>query len=147
MNFVHGGRKTREYKSWSAMRDRCLCPTNRQYAAYGGRGITVDPSWDSFEVFLADMGPRPVGFSLDRINNAEGYSKQNCRWASPKTQANNRREAKQRGLLSNNKTGVKGVSWSSAKQKYQVYLDKPHRKHLGYCNTLQEAQLLLEREA
>ncbi len=61
------------------------------YSNYGGRGITIHPEWSLFENFLRDMGRRPFGTSLDRINNSEGYEILNCRWATRKQQANNRR--------------------------------------------------------
>lgn len=82
-----------EYKAWKSMRRRCFNENMSCFADYGGRGITVCDSWkDSFEAFFADMGPRPSKeHSLDRINNDGNYEPGNCRWASRKTQVNNRR--------------------------------------------------------
>lgn len=71
------------------MRKRCANPNNTHFARYGGRGITVCQEWSSFERFLADMGERPPGLSLDRINNDAGYSKENCRWATRSEQQRN----------------------------------------------------------
>jgi hypothetical protein len=61
---------------------------------YGGRGIGICIAWDSFDQFYADMGARPEGKSLDRIDNALGYNAENCKWSTPKEQANNRRKRK-----------------------------------------------------
>ncbi len=97
----HAGKiKTPTYSSWKSMHDRCKKPHHKAYADYGGRGITICERWQKFENFLADMGERPNGTSLDRFPNNDGnYEPGNCRWADKYQQANNRRTTKliQRG--------------------------------------------------
>ena len=84
--------KDRTYRIWSAMRSRCMTKSNKCYAGYGGRGITVCDRWSSFESFFEDMGEAPDGLSIDRINNELGYSPDNCRWATQKEQTRNTRQ-------------------------------------------------------
>jgi hypothetical protein len=86
----HGMYKSKTYKVWFCIRQRCRNPKHVAFARYGGRGITVDPAWDDFRVFLADMGERPEGMQIDRIDNDVGYSKANCRWVTPEINQNNR---------------------------------------------------------
>ena len=93
-NHKHGMDSSREHKSWSHMLYRCRTATAAKYKDYGGRGITVCKEWEDFSNFYRDMGPRPPNTSIDRINNDLGYFKENCRWADPKTQTNNRRVSK-----------------------------------------------------
>lgn len=89
-NVGKGRIKHELYRSWSAMINRCLNPNNSSYASYGERGITVCDRWrEDFQNFLADVGERPPGTSLDRINPDGNYEPGNCRWASPKVQRNN----------------------------------------------------------
>lgn len=73
------------------MKQRCANPNSHAFSDYGGRGIKVCPQWESFEQFLADMGERPPGLTLERKNNELGYSPDNCVWADMTTQQNNKR--------------------------------------------------------
>ena len=81
----------RTYRSWAMMLSRCRDPFSDRYPYYGARGITVCERWTRFENFLADMGQRPAGLSLDRIDNNGNYEHGNCRWATHSEQMLNRR--------------------------------------------------------
>lgn len=93
--------KSVEYAAWAMMKGRCLNPRHAAYANYGGRGIKVCARWMKFENFLADMGRRPAGRSLERKDNAKGYCKSNCVWATTMEQARNKRNNRyiQRGQV------------------------------------------------
>lgn len=94
VHFKHGMIKDVVYKAWCSMIERCSNPNNPRYRAYGGRGIEVCKEWLKFENFYADMGNRPSGCSLDRINVNGNYEASNCRWATYKQQNRNRRNNK-----------------------------------------------------
>lgn len=118
-NKIHGKSSTNEYKIWRSMKQRCLNPKNKNYRHYGCRGIKVcnrwlEPEGKGFLNFLEDMGERPEGMSLDRINVNDDYIKENCRWADGSQQAMNKR------VGSNNTSGTKGVFYHSRTKSWDV---------------------------
>lgn len=91
-NKTHGLSRAepKTYRSWKDARARCRNPNNVDWHRYGGRGISFSPEWDDFSQFFADMGARPEGMSLERVDRDGNYCKENCVWADKYTQANNR---------------------------------------------------------
>lgn len=89
---THGMRFTRTYKSYDSMKQRCNNPNNKDYRYYGGKGVIVCNRWlESFMNFFEDMGERPQGMSIDRLDNSEHYCKENCKWSDKYEQSNNRK--------------------------------------------------------
>lgn len=117
----HGMKDLKIYKIWAAMVQRCSNPTCRDYKHYGGRGIAVCSRWLAFEAFFADMGERPDGCSLDRIDNSRGYEPENCKWS---TKSQQQRNTRQNRILTINGTARCVAEWaeqSGAAQRDTIY--------------------------
>ena len=91
---THGKAKTKAFRVWMSMKARCLNKDDRAYCYYGKRGITICEQWMAFENFYADMGDRPEGLTIERIDNNKGYSPDNCKWITQKEQMRNTRRNK-----------------------------------------------------
>ena len=115
-NSLHGeksnGKVSTEYTSWQLMHDRCRNTNNKSYNYYGGKGIKVCERWSKFENFLADMGRKPEGMTLDRIDGSRDYEPSNCRWETRKTQSRNRDYC-----ISINFDGQEKKLWQIAEEK------------------------------
>lgn len=125
----------RIYKAWQSMRARCNNPNDKDYAHYGGRGITVCNEWmhsaEPFILWALDNGYAD-GLSIDRIDVNKGYEPNNCRWVSWKAQERNRR------TLRNNKTGHNGIHMDRGKYRATIYVNNK-RIDLGRHETIEAA--------
>lgn len=131
----HGMNKTPTHKSWTSMRHRCNNPNYYKYYLHGGRGITICDRWnESFNNFLSDMGVRPEGTTLDRIDNDGNYEPTNCRWATARDQARNRSHKSSTGFAGVTKHGNKYIARYKLNYK-NIYLglfDTPEKAHRAY---------------
>ena len=147
---IHEMRGTQIHNTWKNMKQRCFNKNGLDYMHYGGRGITVCRRWrKSFLNFFNDMGEKPKGLTLDRVDNNKGYFKGNCKWSTWKEQQNNRRPCKIHRphkihvflkLGKHNKTGYLGVCWDKGSRKYRATIKiKKKYIHLGYFKLLTDA--------
>jgi hypothetical protein len=122
----NGLRQNPLYDVWNDMIRRCTNPRRNSYENYGGRGITICERWMSLENFIADMSPRPDGYTLDRIDNDGNYEPSNCRWATPTQQGNNIRGNRRLTLGSETLTLTEwskkiGIGIDTLKRRMDVY--------------------------
>ena len=118
----HGASRTPAYRSWEAMKSRCSNPKSAHYKFYGGAGVKVCKRWvDSFSNFLKDLGPRPAGTTLDRIDRSKDYSLENCRWANAETQQNNRSNNKLLTHLGKTQTAARWAREVGFLDRFQIY--------------------------
>lgn len=122
-NVVHGMYGTPSYQSWHDMKERCTNPNCKVYKYYGGRGISYDPRWEKFSNFYADMGEKPEGLTLDRIDVDGNYHKDNCRWEEWSVQVHNRRK------LPNTKSEYVGVGFIESTGRWSATISRNYVTH------------------
>jgi hypothetical protein len=141
------------YPTWAGIKARCNNPRDPSFEGYGGRGIKVCAAWaDDIHAFLRDMGPRPPGTSIDRIDNDGDYAPGNCRWATPAQQRDNSRTPRRYRPLpgttpKKRKDGLPitripdGVAWNKDRTQFRawIYTSDRRRLDLGTFDTAEEA--------
>lgn len=122
MTKTHKMYGTPTYKSWASMKERCNTKKEKTQKNYFDRGITYPKKWEKFEGFLEDMGVRPDGTTLDRIDTNSNYSKENCRWATWTVQQRNRRNNRKfKGKTLGEWSEITGIKRSTLAQRLYVY--------------------------
>lgn len=129
----HGGSHKASYNTWRAMMRRCYTTTDKDYPRYGARGIAVHPPWHAYEQFARDMGEPEGRQTLDRVDPYGDYTPDNCRWASPYTQARNIRAR-------SSKSGHRGI-YALGNGKWMAAISADKRKYYGKCRTVLEEAL------
>ena len=136
---AHGLRNHRMYKTWECMKGRCYNPDFKQYADYGGRGITVCKEWldiTNFVDWVENKSNWEEGLTLDRIDNDKGYSPDNCTFSTRTIQSINQRQQ------SNNTSGYVGITWDKHRNKWSARVHINNKgKHIGYYLNKEEAVL------
>lgn len=136
-NFKHGMEGTPTYQAWRDMKRRCLCETSANFHNYGGRGIKVCDRWMTFQNFYADMGERPPGFSLERVDVNGNYEPGNCKWIPLHEQKRNRRstlrvEVNGTGMTMKEACMLLGVNYRTAQSRINL-LGWTKEEALGLC--------------
>jgi len=123
-----GDISTPTYAAWTSLRNRCDNPNNKDFKNYGERGITYCVEWKKFENFLHDMGEKPGGcYSIDRIDNSKGYSKENCQWATRDQQQGNKR------VFKTSSSKITGVSFQTKDGLWVSYGMCRGERYSLYC--------------
>lgn len=133
-NHQHGLSSHPLYHTWENMRQRCNNPNNTNYRWYGRRGIKVCERWSDFALFIEDIGEKPIGKSLDRINGNGDYEPGNIKWSTQQEQLRNQQ------LRVSNKTGTKGVWYNKKVGNYQAFIRISYKRiYLGSFYKLDDA--------
>lgn len=127
-------KRPKYYQQFCDAKSRCRNPNNKSFKNYGGRGIEF--KFDSYDEFEKELGEKPIGYTLDRINNNGHYEVGNIRWASKEDQNRNRRKHKQHTVHVDSFTGYLGISFDKNRNKFLV---RKKNKYIGRTKTLEEA--------